>query len=272
MLDSQTNRGRLNSRRTVSALGIAGALIFASACSASVAASPAGTSSPSESASASATATPTPTASSLARGVVAKGVANDGIGDYLQTSITDGDPAMTYDPAVVTDAAKAHFSVAELTEAQRMVVRFIAEEAIDSTLNGGTDVDGWFAAHKEQIYPAAQEMMLSDLKAGKTVLANETWMAAQPGLSYLHGADKSRVKTRNISLGKLDYAENAGLQAVWVDTAASYEMPVTWGEGRNKVQSTSAQLGFAAAKDPDDGKWKIAGWDTNYSTAEFIIK
>lgn len=47
---------------------------------------------------------------------------------------------MQYDPAIVDDAAKAHFSEAELTEAQRMIVRFIAEEAIDSTLNGGTDI------------------------------------------------------------------------------------------------------------------------------------
>jgi hypothetical protein len=142
MLDSQPKKGRVSPRKIIAAAGIVGALILTSACSASVAASPAGNSSPSDSASETATptATPTPTVTSLARGVVAKGVANDGIGDYLQTSITDGDPAMQYDPAIVDDAAKAHFSEAELTEAQRMIVRFIAEEAIDSTLNGGTDI------------------------------------------------------------------------------------------------------------------------------------
>jgi hypothetical protein len=76
-------------------------------------------------------------------GFVAKGVANDGTGEYLQMSIADTDPAMKYNPAITDGAAKAHFSEAELAEAHKTAVKFIAEEAIDSTLNGGTDVDGW---------------------------------------------------------------------------------------------------------------------------------
>lgn len=55
-------------------------------------------------------------------------------------------------------------------------------------------------------------------------------MAAQPGLSYLHGADTSRVKERSITPVELYYVESGDLQGVRLDTAASYEMPVTWPE------------------------------------------
>lgn len=268
-LDFQRNKGRVNPRKIIAAAGIVGVLIFSSACSASVAASPDGTSSPSESASA--TPTPSPTPTSLARGVVAKDVANDGIGEYLQTSITDGDPAMQYDPAIVDDSAKAHFSEAELAEAQKVIVRFIAEEVIDSTLNGGTDVDGWWAAHKDQIHPANQ-VMLTDLKSENDILARERWMAKRPGLSYAHGAGTSRVQERTITPLKLYYVESAEAQGVMLDTQAFYEMPVTYGAGNKKVQSTTAEISIAVAKDPADGKWKIAGYNTNFHTTEFIIE
>jgi hypothetical protein len=109
----------------------------------------------------------------LPGGLVAKGVANDGKGDYLQTSIADTDPAMKYNPAIADDAAKAHYSEAELAEAQKVIVRFIAEEGIDSTLNNGTDIDGWFAANKDQIHPAVHDIVLADLKADKDVVARE---------------------------------------------------------------------------------------------------
>jgi hypothetical protein len=274
MLDSQTKKGRVNSRRTVSAFGIAGALIFASACSASVAASPYGTSSPAESASAAAapTATPTPAATfpfTLPNGIVAKGIANDGKGDYLQTSIADTDPAMKYNPEITDDAAKAHFSEAELAEAQKALVRFIAEEAIDSTLNDGVDVDGWFAAHKDQIHPANQVLMLEGVKSAKDILSRERWMADRPGYSYAHGASTPRVTSRTITPVKLYYVEGAGLQGVMLYTTASWNMAVTKQGAMNGVQASTGEINFAAAKDPADGKWKMAGWDdTNYHTAE----
>ncbi|QHK20693.1 hypothetical protein GU243_14230 [Pseudarthrobacter psychrotolerans] len=204
-------------------------------------------------------------------GIVAKGVANDGKGDYLQTSIADTDPAMRYNPAITDDAAKAHFSEAELAEAQKVIVRFIAEEAIDSTLNDGTDIDGWFAAHKDQISPVDQPLMLDDVKSSKDIVARERWMATKPGLSYVHGADTPRVTARTITPIALSYVEGNGEQGVQLDTTTSYEMAVAVDGKRKKVQSTTAELSFAAAKDPADGKWKIAGWNTNYHTAEYII-
>ncbi len=257
-------------RKFIAAAGIVGTLIFTSACSDSVAASPGASSSPSVSASK--TAAPSASAAAvtfpytLPNGIVAKGVANDGKGDYLQTSIADTDPAMKYNPAITDDDAKAHYSAVELTEAQKFIVKFIAEEAIDSTLNGGTNVDAWFAAHKDQIYPSNQSIFLNDLKSSdKAALARETWMAAKPGLSYVHGASTPRVASRTITLKKLRYVTSDTLQGVMLDANVAYAMTVTSGT-RESVQNTTAELSIAVAKDPADGKWKIAGYQNNFST------
>lgn len=260
-------------RKIFAATGIAGALIFTSSCSASGslgASGPTDTSSPTTSISQ--TATPSPSASTptstLPAGIIAKGAANDGKGVYLQTSIADTDPAMKYTPAIADAGAKSHFSAAELAEAQKMAVKFIAEEAIDSTLNGGgTDVDGWYAAHKNQILPQNQAIMLKDLKSGKDVLARESWMASKPGYSYVHEANTPRVTSRTITPTKLRYVEGGGVQGVMLDTNVSYAMNVTGGS-HSGVQTTTGNISFAVAKDPADGKWKIAGYQAHYQTAE----
>lgn len=203
----------------------------------------------------------------LSGGLVAKGVANDGKGTYLQTTIADTDPAMQYDPAIADAAAKAHYSAADLAEAQKVAVKFIAEEAIDSTLNGGNDVDGWWAAHKDQIHPLNQAIMLTDLKSDQDILARERWMATKPGYSYLHGDATPRIKSRTITPKQIQYVESSTLQGVTVSTTAAYSMEVTGGS-HTGVQNTTAELSFSVAKDPADGKWKIAGYNTNYHTAE----
>lgn len=262
----------MDSRKIIAAAGIAGALIFTSACSASETASPAGISSPSDSAPATAApsadpAVPVAAPVSFPDGIVAKGVANDGIGAYLQTSIADTDPAMQYNPAITDDAAKAHYSAAQLADAQKVIVRFIAEEAIDSTLNGGNaDVDGWWAAHKDQIHPSNQAIMLNDLKAGKDDVAREQWIAKKTGYSYVHGADTPRVTARTITPVKFYYVETGPLQGLMLDTTAAYSMAVKGGLGH--IQNSTAEISYAVAIDPADGKWKIAGYDAGFHTRE----
>lgn len=222
----------------------------------------------SEAPSTSANATPAASAAAVIAGIPTKGLANDGKGVYLQTTIADTDPAMKYNPAIADEAAKAHFTPDDLAEAHKVAVRFIAEEAIDSTLNGGsTDVDGWYAAHKNQIHPANQDIMLSDLKAGKDDVAREQWITSKPGYSYLHGDSTSRVKSRKITPTEVYYVEGSGLQGVTVKTAATWTMEVTGGSNSG-IQSTSAEISYSVAKDPADGKWKIAGYDTNFHTSE----
>lgn len=266
----------MNRRKIVAAAGIAGALIFTSACSAPETTSAAATSGTSDAAPASATAStvPSPTTAAqeiLPNGLVAKGVANDGKGDYVQTSIADTDPAMKYNPAITEDAAKTHYSDADLAEAQKVIVKFIAEEAIDSTLNGGGgNIDGWWVAHQDQIHPLNRDLMLSEMKSGGTIVDHESWMAEQPDLAYVHGKTTSRLNSRTITPVKLRFVEGNGLQGVMLDTTASWEMGVTFETG-SKVQPTTAEMSIAVAKDDADGKWKIAGYNTNFHTTEYKI-
>lgn len=264
----------MNSRRIIAATGIAGALIFTSACSSSVEASPADTSSPAASAPASTAAAAAVTFPyTLPNGIVAKGVAYDGKGQYLQTSITDTDPAMKYSPVNTDAEAKAHYSEAELAEAQKVIVRFIAEEVIDSTLNGGSsDVSGWFTAHKDQLHPSFWDFIVKDLKEGGQPVARENWMLTQPDLAYAHGPSTPRVTARTIAPLQFRYVTGYGLEGVMLDTNVTYDMAVTYGENGKKVQSTIAELSYSAAKDPADGKWKIAGYKSDFHTKEFILQ
>lgn len=217
------------------------------------------------------TPSPTPTATvtapALPAGITAKGAANNGKGAYLQTTIADTDGAMQYNPAITDDASKAHFSETDLAEAQKAAVRFIAEEGIDSTLNGGGNVDQWYEAHKDQIHPSNQAIMLADLKAGKDVVARESWMATKPSYSYVYGDNTPRVSARTITPTSVKFVEGNGLQGVWVNTNISYSMPVTGG-AHSGVQTTTATLSYAVAKDAADGKWKIAAYESNFTTAE----
>lgn len=264
----------MNFRKIIAVTGIVGALVFTSACSSPEPVS-APAPSPSASASSAPTATAEPTAATIAlkmpAGITIKGVANDGVGDYLQTSISDDDPAMKYNPALADAGAKAHYSAAELAEAQKVVVKFIAEEAIDSTLNGGKgNVDVWWNAHKNQIHPANYEFLLADLKStDKAPLATEKWMAEKSTpYTYVHGPETARVTARTITPSALRFVENGTLQGVMLDTNVSYSMEVTDGKKRN-MQNSTGELSFAVAKDvADGGKWKIAGYNTNYHTRE----
>lgn len=261
----------MNFRKVIASTGLVGALIFTSACSAPEAASPTADASPSTAAS---TASAAPTADTVSvkmpDGIVAKGVASDGVGSYLQTSISDDDPAMKYNPAIVDEAAKAHYSEEELAEAQKVVVKFIAEEAIDSTLNGGVgDIDVWWNAHKDQIHPLNHDIMLADMKKADTdVLARELWILERPGYSYAHGADTPRVTARTITPIASRYVESDNLQGVMIDTNVSYSMAVTKEGAMDSTQNSTGEISFAVAKDPADGKWKIAGYNTNYHTLE----
>jgi hypothetical protein len=262
----------MNFRKIIVVTGITGALVLISGCSAPVASSPTITTN-------TASAVPTPSDAlpvltnfvKLPAGVIVKRVAHDGTGDYLQTGISENDPAMKYNPVITDDEAKAHYSDTELAEAQKVIVKFIAEEAIDSTLNGGnTDFDGWFAAHKNEIFPASQSTILKDIKDGKGVLATENWMSTKEDYSYVHGDNTPRVTARTITPTKFYYVKTDGVQGVTLETEVTYSMAVTKGAfPLRSIQKSTGDLSFTVAQDSTDGgKWKIAGYKSTFHTEE----
>lgn len=190
-----------------------------------------------------------------------KGFANDGKGEYLQTSISDSDPAMKYDPSIIDAETKSRYTADDLAEAQKVIVKFIAEEVIDSTLNGGNDdTDGWFEAHKDKIHPANWDSMIEALKSENSVLARERWMKDKEGYSYVHGPATPRVIARTITPKKLYLLESSSMQGLKLDVTASYTMAVAMNDEPDGTQTTNAKISYAVSKDPTDGKWKISGW------------
>lgn len=198
-----------------------------------------------------------------------KGLANDGKGEYLQTSISDSDPAMKYDPSIIDDETKSRFTADDLAAAQKIIVKFIAEEVIDSTLNGGNDdTDGWFEAHKDEIHPANWDSMIETLKSDNSLLARELWMKDKVGYSYVHGPTTPRVIARTINPKKLYFIENSKLQGLKLDATANYTMAVAKNGEPDGTQTTNAKISYAVSKDPADGKWKISGWGSmEYTTS-----
>lgn len=136
------------------------------------------------------TTTPTaaPGEAELPPGVTVKAVVNNGRGTYLQTSIGDDNPAMKYSPDRADEATKAKYTPEQLQEAQQFIVRFIAEEGLDSTINGGGDAEAWWSVHEEHFHPDAHAAIYADLIAGKKVIQRELWQQEK-----YHGDRKSVV-------------------------------------------------------------------------------
>ena len=108
--------------RAVLAIGLAGLMIATTACGAPAEYVPAGP--------------------SIAGGEVIK----TDKGEYLQSTIADDDPAMTYDPTTALGKPTDYLSLEQIEKGQKFAVKFIAEEVIDSPLNhNASSVDDWWS-------------------------------------------------------------------------------------------------------------------------------
>ena len=173
------------SLRTMALTGVVASLLAATACSSPTAPAPATdlvTAAPSASASAPATTAPEPepTASTVAKpraadgtpltgthGLKVKGPANNGKGDYLQITVQDNDPAITYDANVVMPEVAAKFTPEEIAEAQKFAMTFVVEEGFDSTLNDGTNADEWLGKNLDKFAPRDHSEVSAAAKGGK---------------------------------------------------------------------------------------------------------
>lgn len=254
--------GRLNFRKSITVVGIASSLVLVSACGT---ASTPPVASPSESSMASMSAEPSTTPSATAStvpvsSIPVKGPANNGKGEYLQTTISSDDPAMKYNPDVVMPDALAKFSVEDITAAQQVAMTFLAEEGIDSTLNDGKDVDAWFAVNKEKIAPELQAPVYDYLKAGKTFVATGSWDEANKNnLTYSYVPGKPRVKFRQITVTKVQTEDAPAGTSLIFHTDVQYIMA-----GSTKDITVKGTMMYAVRKDAATGKWLITGQKSNY--------
>jgi hypothetical protein len=217
------------------------------------------------------TPTAAPGKAELPPGVTEKAVVNNGRGTYLQTSIADDNPAMRYLPEKADDAVKAKYTPEMLQKAQRLIVRFIAEETLDSTINGGGDAEAWWSIHQGLFHPATFDLIHDDLLAGKNVIQRELWQQEKykGAYDYVYGASQSRIKARSIRPISLKAVKVGDLDAVrfHIDVTAQMRVKPEVGKVGSGVQYTVGPMLYDLALD-DAGEWKIAGYENGANTVE----
>lgn len=183
---------------------------------------------------------------------------NNGKGSYIQTTIEDSDPAMKYNVSVVSETAKAKYSEEQLTKVQQAVVKFIAEQTIDSTIQGGGNPDEWFANNKELIAPEFQEEAKKLIANTKTGFLIDNPNRKDYGLQY--GEKDRRVVSRSIEVTKIDLASK---ERPLVTANIEYALKTDSG----KLEKASGKVSYAVTE--MGGKWLISGYESKIAIVPF---
>lgn len=193
-----------------------------------------------------------------------KEIANDGKGEYIQTTISPDDPAMNYNPAIVESTATDRFSEADIREAQKMLVTFIAEEVYDSTLNGNPNdhaaIDRWFASHADLIAPEQFDIMLNEVKNDVTMHPVMRGTHRE-GYELAYGPDTVHVLDRDITVTKIQGGVIDGYTVLGVDATGSVTHAVQ-NKGSQVAENTTPDLRFTLIQ--AGGKWVIAGFQNSF--------
>lgn len=189
-------------------------------------------------------------------------------GSYMQSTISDDDPAMQLNPAILHESA-AVLDFADIEAAQRTMIKFMAEEVIDSRLNGDDhNFDAWWESHKYRIAPDYQGRVYQHLVDGDSFVLREKWQKEEFGDSYdyLTSPDKVRIYDRTIT-PTIVWSPQPGTIAV--EAQVTYIIPVTPNVGLigSGIQSTSGTLSLAVSKDAA-GNWLIDGFQHDINTTQ----
>jgi hypothetical protein len=186
----------------------------------------------------------------------------------VQSTIADDDPAMMLNPGLVDQESTTGLTPNELQTALATIVKFTAEEGIDSTLNGGLETpDQWWARNKDRTHPDYADDIYENIMSRGAFLQHEKWQTEYQGrYKYITAADKTRIYNRNIAV-KTVWCPQPGTVAVQMDV--SYEMLATPNVGRTGtgIQPTSGTMTYSATKD-GSGTWLIDGYEHEMYTTE----
>lgn len=186
---------------------------------------------------------------------------NNGKGSYLQTTVDNNDPAMKYNAVLSTPAAKAKYSDAQLEEAQKAVVKFIAEQTIDSTVQGGGSGSDWVEKNKALIAPVFLDnvkKLVSDPKSG-FLIDNPNRKSA--GYSLKYDEKSPRVSSRYIEVTKIDLSKDRPL------VTANIEYTLKTDKG--KLEKAAGVVSYAVTQ--IDGKWLISGYESKVAITPFTV-
>lgn len=217
------------------------------------------------------TTSPSPTKQVSATGLPIKGLANDGRGEYLQTTITDDDPAMTLDPSIVEENATSRFSMDEIASAQKFIIKFIAEEGIDSTLNGNPNdpatIDAWWAKNKDKMDPSKQDVLLAGARSedvNQNFVFRPRFREGQYGLAY--GPTRTHIVNRTIKPKAIRGGEMDGKTVIGLQSDLSFSVAALR-DGKDALENVDAVMSYTVSKDAKTGSWQIYGNNARFDVA-----
>lgn len=215
-----------------------------------------------------------------------KGIQNDGKGEYLQTTISDSDPVMTVDQSVVEPTATGQWSPAEISDANKMVIKFIAEEAIDSTLSGGNPDDKantqkWIDTHSPLFAPNQKASLIADVwdnDPNKPIVFRGQFRDEKYGL--VHGKDVTHVADRKIKVNRIVGGSlDDGTKAIGVEADVQFSLNTDFqpsagklsdtGKSAAVVESTNATISYTLVKGAK-GEWLISGFYSTFTTVPVV--
>lgn len=205
-----------------------------------------------------------------------KELANDGKGDYIQTTIAPDDPALAYNPAIVNQEEDGLFSEEEIKDAQKFVITFLAEEGLDSTLNDNhadpAAQDAWWAKHKDQFDPLNQAELLADVKSNDPnkpiVFRGQFRQDRANKYSLVHSSDVTHVYSRKITPNEIKTGIRNGQKLIGIHSDVDFSMNAVV-DGKTVVEATSGKVGYTVTKSPE-GKWLITGYNSRYTTTPVV--
>lgn len=268
--------------KTLMVTGLAGVLLFTSACSGGneTEASPSAPPSASTAAVPSSTPTPTATAEAVEYGPTIEGMvtleelAVDKNGTWRKTTILPDDPAFTFAPEVVDGTAKAFWSEEDIKEAQRLAVE-MAVDAIDTPANGALgdseSMEKWWAVNKDkfhgdwedEMYQAAVNTDVNQPLVYKAEHRQHEDTALDYGMFY--GEDEIHVKDREIVTTGIKSGEVSQGKAIDVTLEISFTNVVNIDDEKH-FEKASTTTGYTMTKDEGTGKFLVVGFNTTYKT------
>lgn len=249
-------------RRAAASIGLAGLVVLFTGCGIQ---GPGGT--PEDSHSPSASISPAaPAGPSITGGEVIK----TDKGEYLQSTIADDDPAMTYDPATAIGNPEDHVSREQIEKGQKFTVKFLAEEVMDSPLNNNASgVDGWWSKNKDKFDPVYQDSIRKDFDDGDGPAVRNKWQEDyEPyDYEYIYSPTETRLSDRNIDVYEVYFSEN---NLLVIKTNWDYTAKVQTPDGIALEKVTGDYTVGLTPSDKEESGWVISHYSHTYDVVDFI--
>lgn len=195
-----------------------------------------------------------------------KELASDERGEWRKTTILPDDPAFTFEPSVITEAAGSVWSEADIKEAQRLAVE-MAVDMIDTAANGAPG-DGqarvdWWELNMDKFDPVWQQEIYNSLISDDPNLAvvfkgtHREASDTSDGYGLVYGEGEVHIKDRAIETTAIDAGPIGDENGISVALDIDY-VNVAEVNGKKTDEEVEGKLIYHFTKS-EDGQLRISG-------------